>query len=266
MLVTTPLDASQLAWAGAILLLLGEIFALLSMRSLPRLILLSTVAELGYVLLGLGLGGPVGDAGAAMHLGYQAVMRGLLVVTAWWLIRRTGSGLLADLAGSGQRMPVMAMLFGFAMFSVMGLSPFKGSFSKFMILYAAMEQGQWLLAAVGTLASIIAAFYYLRVIQRVCFEAPQTQPLLLAAPNGATIPVVLLTALTVVMSIWPEPFLHQAAVLMGVTELAMLPQFESPWSMLVLVPCRQPSRYTLGASAPRAARPAGNAAGLRHAA
>lgn len=253
MLATTPLDASQLAWAGAILLLLGEVLALLSIRSLPRLILLSTVAELGYVLLGLGLGGPAGDAGAAMHLGYQAVMRGLLVVTAWWLIRRTGSGLLADLAGSGQRTPVMATLFGFAMFSVMGLSPFKGSFSKFMILYAAMEQGHWLLAAVGTLASIIAAFYYLRVIQRVCFEAPQTNPLLLAAPAGAAIPVALLTALTVVMSIWPEPFLHQAAVLMNVTGLEVLPQFESPWSMLVLVPYLGGfALYALGASAPRA--------------
>lgn len=253
MLATTPLDASQLAWAGALLLLVGEVLALLSIRSLPRLILLSTVAELGYVLLGFGLSGPAGDAGAAMHLGYQAVMRGLLVVTAWWLIRRTGSGLLADLAGSGQRMPVMATLFGFAMFSVMGLSPFKGSFSKFMILYAAVEQGHWLLAAIGTLASIIAAFYYLRVIQRVCFEAPQANPLLLAAPSGAAIPVALLTALTVVMSIWPEPFLHEAAVLMGVTELAMLPQFESPWSLLVLVPYLGGfALYALGAGAPRA--------------
>ncbi|MBI5784404.1 MAG: oxidoreductase [Rhodocyclales bacterium] len=252
MLATTQLDANLLAWAGASILLLGEIFALLSMRNLPRLILISTIAETGYILLGLGLGGPAGDSGAAMHLGYQAVMRGLLVVTAWWLIRRTGSGLLDDLAGSGRRMPVMAMLFGFAMFSVMGLSPFKGSFSKFMILYAAMEQGHWLLAAAGTLASIIAAFYYLRVIQRVCFEAPQANPLLLAAPSGAVLPIALLTVATVVMSIWPEPFLHEAAVLMGVTELAMLPQFESPWSTLVLLPYLGGfALYAVGTRVPR---------------
>jgi len=236
MLATASLDPNLLAWTGAALLLLGEIFALLSMRSLPRLILLSTVAEIGYVLLGLGLGGSAGDAGAFMHLGYQAVMRGLVIVTAWWLISRTGSGRLDDLAGVARRMPVMATLFGFAMFSVMGLSPFKGSFSKFLILYSAVEQGQWLLAAVGTLASIIAAFYYLRVIQRICFEAPQAEPPLIDAPTGAAIPVALLTVLTVVMSIWPEPFLHEAAVLAGVTDIARIPQFESPWSLLVLVP------------------------------
>lgn len=240
MFATTPLDPNLLAWTGAAILLLGEIAALLSMRSLPRLILVSTIAEAGYVLLGFGLGGDagtsVGDVGATMHLGYQAVMRGLLVLTAWWLIRRTGSGLLDDLAGSSRRMPVMATLFGFAMFSVMGLSPFKGSFSKFIILYAAMEQGHWLLAAVGTLASIIAAFYYLRVIQRVCFEAPQGERPLAAAPAGLATPIALLAAATVVMSIWPEPVLHAAGTLVGLSDPARIPQFESPWSALVLVP------------------------------
>ena len=236
MLATASLDANLLAWIGAAILLLGEIFALLSIRSLPRLILISTIAEIGYVLLGLGLGGDIGETGAYMHLGYQAVMRGLVIVTAWWLVSRTGSGKLDDLAGSAKRMPVIAALFGFAMFSVMGLSPFKGSFSKFVILYAAIEQGQWLLAAIGTLASIIAAFYYLRVIQRICFEAPLAERPLNDAPTGAAFPVALLTALTVVMSLWPEPFLHEAATLAGVLDITRMPQFESPWSLLVLVP------------------------------
>jgi formate hydrogenlyase subunit 3/multisubunit Na+/H+ antiporter MnhD subunit len=252
MFATASLDANLLAWVGAAILLLGEVFALLSIRSLPRLILISTVAEIGYLLLGLGLGGPVGDTGAAMHLGYQTVMRGLLVFTAWWLIRRTGSGRLDDLAGSGRRMPVMATLFGFAMFSVMGLSPFKGSFSKFLILYAAIEHGYWALAAVGTLASIIAAYYYMRVIQRVCFEATENDAPLQAAPSWTTVPIALLSVATVVMSIWPEPFLHQAAALMNVTELAMLPEFESPWAPLVLLPYLGGfALYAIGARLPK---------------
>jgi formate hydrogenlyase subunit 3/multisubunit Na+/H+ antiporter MnhD subunit len=238
MLASTSFDPALTAWLGAIVLLLGEVFALLSLRNLPRLIVVSTIAEVGYVLLGLGLGGAAGDTGAFMHLGYQLVMRGLVVLTAWWLIRRTGSTQLDALAGSGQRMPVVATLFGFGMFSVMGLSPFKGSFSKFLVLYSAIEQGQWLLAAVGTLASIIAAVYYLHIIQRVCLEpsAGALQPSLNAAPTSLTVPIGLLTALTIYMSIWPEPFLHQAGALAGVLDLAAVPQFESPWSTLVLVP------------------------------
>ncbi|HTY04358.1 MAG TPA: proton-conducting transporter membrane subunit [Rhodocyclaceae bacterium] len=236
MLANATPDAALLAWIGAFLLLFGEVAALLAINSLPRLILISTVAEAGYVLLGFGIGGAAGDTGAMMHLGYQAVMRGLLVLTAWSLMRRTGSGRLDDLAGSGRRMPVMTTLFGFALFSVMGLSPFKGSFSKFIILYAAIEQGQWALAAVGTLASIIAAFYYLRVIQRVCFEAPEREIVLKSQPPWYAVPIAVLTLATVVMSVWPAPVIDAAAALVGVTDLLRLPQFESPWSVLVLVP------------------------------
>jgi formate hydrogenlyase subunit 3/multisubunit Na+/H+ antiporter MnhD subunit len=236
MIASIGFDPVTTAWFGAILLLFGELFALLSLRNLPRLIVVSTIAEVGYVLMGLGLGGASGDTGAMMHLGYQLVMRSLVVLTAWWLIHRTGSSHLDDLAGSAKRMPLVTTLFGFGMFSVMGLSPFKGSFSKFLILYASIEQGHWLLAAVGTLASIIAAVYYIRIIQRVCFE-PESKPLQLnAAPSLLSIPIGLFTTLTVFMSLWPEPLLHQAAALVGVLDVSVVPQFESPWSMLVLVP------------------------------
>ncbi len=236
MLASTSFDPALVAWLGAIVLLLGEVLALLSLRHLPRLIVVSTIAEVGYVLLGIGLGGSAGDAGALMHLGYQAVMRGLVILTAWWLIRRTGSAKLDDLVGSGQRMPMAATLFGFGMFSVMGLSPFKGSFSKFLVLYAAIEQGQWLLAAVGTLASIIAAVYYIVIIQRVCLQPAADKIELRGAPSWLAVPIGLLTVLTIYMSIWPEPFLHQAAAMAGVLDVTQVPQFESPWSMLVLVP------------------------------
>ena len=135
-----------LAWAGAAILLLGEIAALLSLPNLIWTFVISTVAEAGYVLIGLGLGGAAGDTGAYMHLGYQAAMRGLVLMAGWYLIHRTRSANLNDLAGSGERMPLAATLFGFGVFSVMGLSPFKGSFSKFIILYAAIERGYWLVA------------------------------------------------------------------------------------------------------------------------
>ncbi|HEX8989944.1 MAG TPA: proton-conducting transporter membrane subunit [Rhodocyclaceae bacterium] len=236
MIAEAPLDSSLLAWLGAIILLVGETVALLALRNLAALIAVSTVAEIGYLLLAVGVGGATGDTGAWMHLGYQAVMRGLMVFTAWWLIRRTGSASLDALTGSGRRMPIASTLFGFALFSVMGLSPFKGSYSKFLILYAALEGGHWLLAAAGTLASIIAAFYYLRVIQRVCLEPPLEPRELNAEPWWLAFPIAPLAALTVVMSLWPEPFLRLAAEGAGALDLGRVPEFESPWSLLVLVP------------------------------
>lgn len=236
MFVSTSFDPTTLAWFGAALMLAGEILALLAWRNLPRVLLISTIAEAGYVLLGFGLGGPAGDTGALMHIGYQTIMRGLVIVAAWWLIRRTGSSRIEDLAGSGRRMPLAATLFGFGLFSVMGLSPFKGSFSKFLVLYSAIEQGQWALAAIGTLASIVAAVYYMLIIQRICLEPTEKDIELRPAPVLAMPLAVLLSAVTVVMSIWPLPFLHQAEVLAGLVDGAHVPEFESPWALLVLVP------------------------------
>ena len=227
---------TTLAAIGAVVLLLGEIAALLSLPNLAWTFAISTVAELGYVLIGLGVGGPAGDTGALMHLGYQAAMRGLVLAAGWHLVRRTGSANLNALAGSGPRMPVATTLFGFGVFSVMGLSPFKGSFSKFIILYAAIEQGQWLVAFAGTLATIVAAVYYILVVQKICLE-PAARPVELAPAPRAPLAIAWpLTALTVLISLWPAPFLLFAARLAGFAGAEGVPQFETPWATPVLVP------------------------------
>ncbi|MCF8480388.1 MAG: oxidoreductase [Rhodospirillum sp.] len=236
-MLTTTLDSTTLAWMGAIFLLFGEIGALISLRNPARVFLVSTVAEIGYVLIGLGVGGTAGETGAYMHMILQVVMRGLVLVSGWYLIRRTGSGRLDDLAGAGHRMPLATTLFGFGMFSVMGLSPFKGSYSKFLILYAAIEQGQWAIAAIGTLASIVAALYYLIIIQRVCFEKPARRIALANAPVSGLVVSAVLAVVASVISLFPGPVEDFAAGLADATgSAAALPQFESPWVLLVLVP------------------------------
>jgi formate hydrogenlyase subunit 3/multisubunit Na+/H+ antiporter MnhD subunit len=234
MLSLSTIDPMALAWMGAIFLFFGEIAALYSLPNLVRVVVWSTIAEIGYVLIGFGLAGDAGTTGAFMHIGYQLIMRGLVVAAGWYLIVRTGSSKIDDLAGSGHRMPVAATLFGFGMFSVMGLSPFKGSFSKFLILYAAIEQGHWALAAVATAATIVAAYYYMVVIQRVCLEMPSRRVELVEGPQIALPIAYALAAATVLISIWPLPFQHVAELLAGAT--GQVPEFESPWATLVLVP------------------------------
>ncbi|TCN77000.1 proton-conducting transporter membrane subunit [Shewanella fodinae] len=233
-------DTSTLAWAGALLLLLGELWALRNVQHLKKVLLFSTIAELGYALLGFGLANEAAEAGAILHLCFQMVMRLLVFISAWYLIRSRGSDSLQQLAGSGKRQPLLATLFGFGLFSVMGLSPFKGAYSKFLILYAAVEQGQWTLALIGTFASIIAAVYYLIIIQRVCLEQPNAEDnvTLVTPPKAAMVRGVIyaLTAMTIFMSLDPEPFLHFALSLVTASTEVQVPQFDSPWHWLVLVP------------------------------
>jgi formate hydrogenlyase subunit 3/multisubunit Na+/H+ antiporter MnhD subunit len=232
-------DTSLLALGGVALLLAGELLALLWVRHLGKLLALSTLAECGYLALGFGLDSQAGVTGAWMHLGLQLVMRLLVVVSAWQLIRKTGSARLDDLAGSAARMPLASLMFGFGLFSVMGLSPFKGSFSKFLVLYAAMEQGHWLLAAIATLACMIAAVYYIIVIQRVCLERPRAATAAHGRENPfapAYLLMYLLSAATIYLSLMPEPLMQLAEHLARPSIEGAVPLFETPWRFLVLFP------------------------------
>jgi len=236
------LENSILAWGGAGLLLIGEILALRNVNNLKRVLLFSTIAEIGYIGLGIGLGSFAAETGAFLHIGLQSVMRLLVFISAYVLIKNAGSSSLNKLSGSGQRMPFIATIFGFGLFSVMGLSPFKGSFSKFLIIYGAVEQEQWLLALVCTLASIIAAVYYLHVIQRVCLEKSTNCNNNLKTNVGSfswsptTFLILFLTLLTILLSIEPEPFVHIAQSFATQSSIVTLPEFETPWAPIVLVP------------------------------
>ncbi|GAW92316.1 NADH dehydrogenase (quinone) [Calderihabitans maritimus] len=236
--------ASWIALFGVTVLLVGELVALKQMKNLIKLLIISSITESGYVLLGLGMGTYEGFSGALLHLEYQIVMRGLVFVAAAAFIARGRSRSIERLKGIGRAMPFTATLFGFGLFSVMGLSPFKGSISKFLIIYAAIQSGHWVYAAMAILGSIIEAVYLLLVIQKLCFEEPvqewqggkkvgETSPVLLAV-------LLVLGGMTVIMSLFPEPFInyaeHAAAVLSRSVGPEQLPVFESPWSTLVLIP------------------------------
>ncbi len=232
---------SVLAWSGLILVLAGETLALIFMRDVWRMLLFSTAAEVGYVLMGFGVGSAIGDTGAVMHLLYQVVMRCLVFVAAWQLVRRAGSSRMADLVGSFDRAPIIAGVFGFGMFSVMGLSPFKGAFSKFVILYAGIESGNWIIAAAGTVGSIIAAFYFVRAVQVVCFQRTRDGFLIdhkirLQHFGAGEAAMLLLVSATIILSLDPQPFLILSAHLAGVRSTAAFPQFEAPWSVAILIP------------------------------
>jgi len=227
---------SALAWLGLLVVLAGESLALLNRGDLRRMLFFSTASELGYVLMGWGVGSPIGESGAIMHLLYQLVMRALVFVAAARLIRRAGSSRVEALVGSYAAAPLTSLMLAFGMFSVMGLSPFKGSFSKFVILYAGIESSNWIVAVAGTIGSIIAAFYFLPTVAAVCFRRGEPIPARTVrfGIDGAV--MLVLAAVTIVMSLDPEPFLVFAAHLAGVANASRFPEFEASWSLPILLP------------------------------
>lgn len=227
-----------LASAGAVLLLAGELLALRNWRNLAQVLAWSTLAEFGFVLIGFA-GGDAGRLGGGMHVVYQVAMRGLVVLCALRLVRVAGGWDLARLTGIGRAAPGHAVLFAFGMFSLLGLSPFKGALSRFVVLYDLVLHDHWLLAVLITAASIVTAIYAVRVIQAICFAAPAAGVSAAAPPparwiSPAGLLTLVLAVLTAAMNFWPEPVAEVAAQLFGLP--AHLPVVEGPWPWLAVLP------------------------------
>lgn len=234
--------------SGIIILLLFEILALIKSRKLLILLAYSTIAELGYMLLGFGTGTLSGQAGAFLHFEYQLLMRGLVFITAAVIVKLSGTQYIQTLRGTGRKYPFLATMFAFGIFSVMGLSPFKGSISKFLIVYSNIEKSYYFFAAVAMVGSIIEAWYFIRLIQTICFAEGEADTRNTKkngkdakTPSKAVYTVItILAAITALVSLFPEPMIEScrfvAGLISGNGAAGELPVFDTAWPLLVLVP------------------------------
>ena len=141
--------------------------------SVKRLLAWSSIAQLGYMVLGLGLGTASGVAASFLHLFNHAVMKVALFLAVANLVYRTGSDALANLSGLGRRMPWTMGAFLVAAMSLVGVPLTAGFVSKWYLLRAALAQGMWPIAVVILVSSLLAAIYMWRVVSVAFFtEAP----------------------------------------------------------------------------------------------
>jgi formate hydrogenlyase subunit 3/multisubunit Na+/H+ antiporter MnhD subunit len=179
---------------------------MLQQASLRRILAYSSVAQLGYALLGLALGTPLGLAAAAAHLMHHALVKPPLFMAAGLLAQRAHVQTLDEGGGLARKMPVTTLLFCLAGLSLSGLPLFSGFVSKTMLEEAALHEGAWWLAAVAILGSTFTFAGMARLAWRVFF-APATEthkteqkefPLLALLPIGA------LVVGSVVVGVWPQ--------------------------------------------------------------
>ena len=236
---------NALSLLGVILLLLFEVIAVTKAKKLMALLICSSIAEVGYILLGIGSGTFAGQTGALLHLEYQILMRGMVFLAAYIIMKRRGTQYIEQLKGTGKTFPYISTMFAFGIFSVMGLSPFKGSVSKFLIVYSSIENGDYVYAAAAVLGSIIEAWYFIRTLHGICFaeaeeNAPDSDETSVWFKRTGYGIVTVLAALTALTSIFPEPLIqfsgNLASSLFGATKAAELPVFDSQWPAMVLVP------------------------------
>lgn len=161
-------------------MLLGA-FAAIGQRNIKRLMAYSSIGHMGYALVGLASGSQTGVSGVMIYLLiYVATSLGAF---ACILAMRTKEGNLEaidDLAGLSKTKPFMAMVLTLFMFSLTGLPPLAGFWGKYFVFLAAIEANLIALAIIGVLASVVGAYYYLRIIKLMWFDEP-TQEFIPAA-------------------------------------------------------------------------------------
>jgi NADH-quinone oxidoreductase subunit N len=165
-------DWSQVVQAIAAISIAVGALAGLVQKNIKRLFAYSSIANIGYALLALASGTQAGVQAMLVFLVlYMIDVTGqFAILTA---LSRNGKPMetLADFAGLAKERPGMALAVTGLSFSVMGIPPFSGFWAKYYVFKAAIAGGLWPLAVFGLVMSVVAAFYYLRIVKTVWFDA-----------------------------------------------------------------------------------------------
>ncbi len=146
-------------------------FAAINQKNIKRLMAYSSIGHIGYALVGLAAGTEDGIRGVLVYLTIYLVMN--IGTFAVILSMRHKDGMVEDiseLAGLGKNNPLMAFALMVFMFSLAGIPPLAGFFGKFYVFVAAIDAGLYPLAIIGLLASVVGAFYYIRIIKIMYFD------------------------------------------------------------------------------------------------
>lgn len=156
---------------GLIAIILGSLAAIFQ-DNLKRMLAYSSIAQIGYIALGIGLANLNGLVASLVHLFNHAAMKGALFLALAAVFHRVGAIDMASIRGLGRRMPYTMAAFVIAGASLVGLPPTVGFVSKWYLLLAAIETGQWSIVAVVVVGSLLALIYILRVIETAYFQPP----------------------------------------------------------------------------------------------
>lgn len=169
--VALALASQQILAVLAVASILVGAFAAIAQSNIKRLMAYSSIGHVGFIVMGLLAGKAQGVEAALLYLAiYLPTTLGAFAILL--ALRREGQYLeqLSDYAGLSKTHPVMAALFSVFLFSMIGVPPLAGFFGKLYVLVAAVEVGFIWLAVLGVCASVVSAYYYLRIIKIMYFD------------------------------------------------------------------------------------------------
>jgi NADH-quinone oxidoreductase subunit N len=166
-------DWQQIVIVVSLLSMVLGAFAAIGQTNIKRLLAYSSIGHMGYALVGLAAGSEEGVRGVVMYMLIYVVTT-VGVFACVMAMRRKGQQVetISDLAGLGKTNKGLAFVLSMLMFSLAGIPPLAGFFGKLFVFLAAVKAGLYILAVLGVLASVVGAYYYLRIIKIIYFDEP----------------------------------------------------------------------------------------------
>jgi NADH-quinone oxidoreductase subunit N len=184
-------------------------FAAIGQTNIKRLLAYSAIGNIGYMFIGLASASPEGAQSVIIYLAiYMAMTLGAFACVL--AMRRNGGPVedIDELSGLAQTNLAMASVFAVLLFSLAGIPPLAGFFAKFYVFAAAVKAGLWTLAVIGVLASVVGAYYYVRIVKVMFFDAPKEAFLPVPAREAFVMGVAAIFMVLYVF--WPVPLLQSA--------------------------------------------------------
>ncbi len=210
---TGPIQPALVSILGAVAFLsmtLGNAAALVQ-RSVKRLLAYSSVAQAGYILVGLLSGSLEGYSSAFFYAVAYAVMNAgaLLVVLAVSPSARTDDPELRHFDGLAERSPFLALILLLSLLSLAGIPPLAGFTGKWVLFSAAMDKGHWFLVLWGVLNSVVSLYYYLTLVKHVYLEKAADPSPLVLSPSLKALGLAVFVLL-VGLGVFPSPLIEFA--------------------------------------------------------
>jgi len=171
---TVPI-ADALLILGLVGIVFGSVAAA-GQTDIRRMLAYSSISQLAFIAVGIGLGTPLALAAALLHVVNHAAMKATLFLATASVRFRVGLQRTHNLAGLGPRMPLTMGAFAVGSVAMVGIPPTAGFFSKWYMVQAGVAEGQWVVVAVVLLSSLLTAVYLFKVLEQVYLRPAKPEP------------------------------------------------------------------------------------------
>ncbi len=211
--------AVLLRWIAAFGIIYGSIMAI-AQKDIKRMLAYSSISQIGYIVLGIALANQMGLIGGALHIFSHAFAKGCLFMIVMAIIYKTGIRNIDDFKGLNKKMPITMAAFCLAAFSMIGVPPTAGFFSKWYLILGTVTGHQWILTAVILASSLLNAVYFFRIIEKTYFSSfvglgdgghghHETPAVAVAeAPLTMLVPILLMAAGILAVGLFNSQIIH----------------------------------------------------------